>query len=68
MAAGVIAELIDERALDDARYVKNYVSYHADRGQGPLRIAADLKALGLPADLVDTALAEGRTGTREPTR
>jgi regulatory protein len=59
VAAGVIAELIDERALDDARYAKNYVSYHADRGEGPLRIAADLKALGLPADLVDTALAEG---------
>jgi regulatory protein len=59
VAAGVIAELVEERALDDARYVKNYVSYHADRGEGPLKIAAALKALGLPADLVDNALAEG---------
>jgi len=59
VAAGVIAELTDERALDDARYAKNYVSYHADRGEGPLRIGAALKALGLPAEVVDAALAEG---------
>src|SRR3569623_1901825 len=50
-------ELIDERALDDARYAGNYVTYSASRGQGPLRIAAELKALELPADLIEAALA-----------
>ena len=59
VAAAVVAELIEERALDDGRYAENYVSYHADRGHGPLRIAADLKALGVPSNLVEAALAAG---------
>jgi regulatory protein len=54
-----VQELIEERALDDSRYSANYVSYHAARGQGPLRIAADLKALGLPTPLIDAAVAAG---------
>ena len=58
-AAAAVVELAQERALDDARYAENYVSYHAERGQGPLRIAADLKALGLPSEMIETALATG---------
>jgi regulatory protein len=54
-----VGELIDERALDDARYASNYVSYSASRGQGPVRIASELKALELPADLIEAALAGG---------
>jgi regulatory protein len=54
-----IEELVEERALDDGRYVANYVSYHASRGQGPLRIAADLQAVGLSAALIDAALDAG---------
>jgi regulatory protein len=63
-----IEALVEERALDDARYASNYVGYHASRGQGPLRIAAELGALGLPADLIDTAVAAGpdwRVAARE---
>jgi regulatory protein len=59
IVACTIAELAEERALDDARYAGNYVSYCAARGQGPLRIAAELKALELPADLIEAALAGG---------
>jgi regulatory protein len=58
-AATAVAELTQERALNDARYAENYVSYHADRGHGPLRIGADLRALGLPDALVEAALAAG---------
>ena len=54
-----LAELVEERALDDARYAGNYVSYSAARGQGPLRIAAELRALELPSDLIEAALAAG---------
>ena len=54
-----IGELIDERALDDSRYAGNYVNYSASRGQGPLRIAAELKALELPPHLIEAALAGG---------
>jgi regulatory protein len=66
--AAVIAELTEERALDDARYAEHYVAYHAERGQGPLRIAADLRSLGVPDALIDGALAAGpdwRTLARE---
>jgi regulatory protein len=63
-----INELVEERALDDSRYATNYVSYHASRGQGPLRIAADLGAMGLSSELIDTAVAAGpdwRVAARE---
>jgi len=56
---GTLEELIEERALDDSRYASNYVSYHASRGQGPLRIAAELQARGLSAALIEAALAVG---------
>ena len=59
VATAVVAELIEERALDDARYAENYVAYHAGRGQGPRRIGADLRSLGVPADLAEAALGTG---------
>ena len=55
----VVADLVAERALDDARYAQNYVMYHAGRGHGPLRIAADLRALGVGDPLIEAALAGG---------
>ncbi len=57
--AAAVAALIEERVLDDARFAASYVTYHAERGQGPVRIAADLSALGLPAELIDAALEAG---------
>jgi len=57
--AGVLAELVRERLLDDARYAERYVASRAERGQGPLRIAADLAALGAPRELIEAAVASG---------
>ena len=57
--AAVIAELTEERVLDDARYAEHYVTYHAERGHGPLRIAVDLRSLGVADALIDAALATG---------
>jgi len=57
--ATAIAHLLEERLLDDARFAENYVAYHANRGEGPVRIAMDLKALRLPAELIDGAVAAG---------
>lgn len=51
--------LREERALDDARFAHNYIAYHAARGQGPVRIGADLAALGLTPIEVDAALGSG---------
>ncbi len=54
-----IEELVAEGVLNDARYAENYVSYHAARGEGPLRIEADLKEFGLPGELIQVALDAG---------
>ena len=49
--AAVVAPLLDalraEKLLDDRRYLENFVAYHAARGQGPLRVRADLRRHGL---------------------
>jgi regulatory protein len=59
VAAAVITELAAGGALNDARFAENYVTYHAARGQGPTRIGADLRALGLPGELIESALGPG---------
>src|SRR6187431_467723 len=51
IVAEAVTELVEGKVLDDARYAEHYVAYHADRGQGPVRIGADLKSLGLPEEL-----------------
>lgn len=59
VVAAVIEELQASRALDDARFAEHFVAYHAGRGQGPARIAADLRALGLGSELIEAALGAG---------
>jgi regulatory protein len=55
--AAVIADLTAERILDDSRFAAQYVSYHAQRGQGPRRIAMDLGSRGVAQALIEAALA-----------
>jgi regulatory protein len=55
----VIAELVQERLLNDVRYAERYVASRAERGQGPLRIAADLASLGAPRGLIEAAVESG---------
>jgi regulatory protein len=59
LVAAAVAELIAGKIVNDARYAENYVAYHAERGQGPVRIAADLNALDLPSEIIQTALEAG---------
>jgi len=54
----LLAALSREGALDDARFANNYASYHAGRGRGPVRIAADLRQRGIGAALIEAALAQ----------
>ena len=56
LSAEVVAGLGRERMVDDARYAENFVAWHAGRGQGPIRIAHELKELGVAATLVDEAV------------
>jgi regulatory protein len=57
--ASVIADLTATRILDDARFAAHYVAYHAQRGQGPRRIALDLGNRGVAPALIEVALAGG---------
>ncbi len=57
--AAALAELAAEGALNDERYAHNYVAYHAGRGRGPIRIGTDLRARGLPQELIEAALESG---------
>jgi regulatory protein len=57
-AQAVIEEFTASGALNETRYAHNYVTWHAGRGQGPLRIAADLRRQGIEPQLVDAALAQ----------
>src|SRR5262249_16769482 len=57
--AAVLADLAREGALDDERYAHNYVSSQAARGRGPVRIALQLKGLGVSDTLIDCALRSG---------
>ena len=58
--AAVIGPLLDalraEKLLDDRRYAENFVAYHAARGQGPLRVRAELRRHGLEGVLVEECL------------
>jgi regulatory protein len=58
--AVVVAPLLEalrtEKLLDDRRYTENFVAYHAARGQGPLRIRAELRRHGLEGALIEESL------------
>jgi len=56
IAADVIHRLCTEKLVDDRRYAENFVSLHASRGHGPLRIRADLRKSGVDDELVDHAV------------
>jgi regulatory protein len=57
--AAALKELAAAGTVDDARYAQHYVTYHSGRGQGPIRIAAELRRHGLTAALIEAALAGG---------
>ena len=59
VAAAVIQEFAARGYLNDSRFAERYVSYAAHRGQGPLRIARDLRDRGVSAEQVDVALKNG---------
>lgn len=58
--AGVVAPVLDalrsEKLLDDRRFTENFVAYHADRGQGPMRVRAALRRHGMEGILVEACL------------
>jgi regulatory protein len=53
----VVERLCAEKLVDDRRFLENFVSFHAARGQGPLRVRVELRRLGLQGESVEGALA-----------
>jgi regulatory protein len=56
VADAAVTDLEDDRLVNDERYVESALASRIARGQGPVRIAMDLKRLGLAKDLVDRAV------------
>jgi regulatory protein len=64
--ATVLDRLKQHNYLDDARYARQFVRLRSEiRRQGPFRIARDLRARGVPDRHIESALAEGATGSDE---
>jgi regulatory protein len=54
----VIAALDDASYVSDARFAEMFVRVRAERGQGPLRIRAELRERGVAESLADEVLTE----------
>jgi regulatory protein len=52
----VLAEMAAAGQLNEARYVESQVRAHVGRGQGPVRIRADLRRNGVPEALIEAGL------------
>jgi regulatory protein len=57
LLATLLERLFAEKLLDDNRYIDNFIRTHAGRGQGPLRVRAELWQVGLSGALVEDAIA-----------
>ena len=52
----VLEELTRKGLLSDERYVTSFIAHHAARGQGPVRIRADLRESGVAPELIERLL------------
>jgi regulatory protein len=57
LTATVVERLAGEKLLDDNRYIDNFIRSHAGRGQGPLRVRAELRQVSLQGPAVEDAIA-----------
>ena len=52
----IIAELVADNLLSDERFVETFVASRQRRGQGPLRIRAELRERGINQELIEAWL------------
>ena len=52
----VIQKLAGKRLVSDERFTSSFVHHHAKRGQGPMRIRAELRQQGIADSQVEEAL------------
>lgn len=53
----VVNKLSDKKLLSDERFASSFVAHHSRRGQGPVRIRAELRQQGASDEIIDVALA-----------
>ena len=58
-AAAAVGGLAREKLLDDDRFALHFVAYHANRGQGPVKIAHRLREAGVAPDTIAAAVDAG---------
>ncbi len=58
-AETAIAGLVAEKLVDDARFAEHFVAYHANRGQGPVRIAHRLREAGVTGEEITAVVDAG---------
>ena len=54
----VIAWCIENRYLDDGRFVRQFIASRSRKGYGPARIRQELNQKGIPRDLSESAMRE----------
>ena len=52
----LIERLFADKLLDDRRFLENFVTFRAARGQGPERVRADLRKLGMHGEAVEASI------------
>jgi regulatory protein len=57
VVAAVIQKLSGKRLVSDDRYIASFVHHHAKRGQGPVRIRADLRQQGIDSARIEQEFA-----------
>ena len=64
----VLAELVADQSLKEDRYVEQFVTQHASRGQGPMRIRMELRERGVEPAAIEQALQEAEADWVESAR
>jgi regulatory protein len=55
-ADATVEKLAAEKLVDDSRFAEHFVAYHANRGQGPVRIAHRLQEAGVAGEQIAAAV------------
>jgi regulatory protein len=53
----VLDKLTDKKLLSDERFATSFVAHHGRRGQGPVRIRAELRQQGASDEVIEAAIA-----------
>jgi regulatory protein len=48
----IITAFVEDGTINETRFIENFIYFRRNRGYGPLRIAAELKARGLSAEMI----------------